>query len=184
MPPAYFSIPLTRIDGSETTLAEFSGHVMLVVNVASKCGLTPQYEALQSLYKEYQDRGFTILGFPSNDFMGQEPGTNEDIASFCQLEYGVEFPMFSKITVKGEGKHPLYAALMQEKPEAEFATGSKFLARIADFVGLIEPGGIHWNFEKFLLGRDGRVLRRFAPDVKPDDPAIKTAVEAAIAEAA
>lgn len=174
------SIPLQRIDGSSATLAEYSDKVIMVVNVASKCGLTPQYEALQSLYSEYQDRGFTVLGFPSNDFMGQEPGTNEEIASFCNLEYGVTFPMFARITVKGEDKHPLYKALIEAHPKTEFTSGSKFLARIADFVGIIEKGGIHWNFEKFLIDRERNVVNRFSPDIKPDDPLVKKAIEQAL----
>lgn len=180
MSNSLFSIPLHRIDGSSATLADYAGDVIMIVNVASKCGLTPQYAAMQSLYEEYKDKGFTVLGFPSNDFMGQEPGSNEEIDSFCKLEYGVTFPMFARITVKGGDKHPLYKALIDAHPETEFTAGSKFLARIADFVGMTEKGGVHWNFEKFLIDRQGNVVRRFAPDIKPDDPVVKKAIERVI----
>lgn len=172
-------IPLTRIDGTATTLAEFDGQVLLIVNVASKCGLTPQYEGLEALYREHRDRGLVVLGFPANDFKGQEPGSDPEIAEFCRATYGVEFPMFSKVVVSGEDKHPLYRALIQAKPEAEFKPDSAMRERLAQMER--EPGGIHWNFEKFLVGRDGTVLRRFAPDTTPQDELLRQAVATALA---
>lgn len=173
-PDSLRDIPLTRIDGSTETLRDYSGQVLLVVNVASKCGLTPQYEALEELYRTYRDRGFVVLGFPSNDFHGQEPGSDDEIAEFCRLTYDVDFPMFSKVQVKGAGKHPLYQALIEAKPEAEFRALSKLLSYI---LPSREKGEIHWNFEKFLLDREGRVARRFAPDTKPDDHVVVEAIE-------
>jgi glutathione peroxidase len=162
-----YDIPVNRIDGSTSSLGAYAGKVVLVVNVASKCGLTPQYEGLEKLYETYKDKGFVVAGFPANEFAGQEPGTNAEIADFCQLNFGVEFPMFEKIVVKGDGQHPLYAALTHAIPKAEGA-------------GERAPpdGSVMWNFEKFLLGRDGKVARRFAPTIKPDDPSLVGAVEA------
>jgi len=143
---------LKRIDGSAQDLGEYRGQVLLLVNVASKCGLTPQYEGLESLYEKYRDRGFAVLGFPSNDFAGQEPGSEAEIADFCRSTYGVKFPMFSKITVKGDGKHPLYQKL----------------------TGLPAPigGEVQWNFQKYLVNRRGEVVAKFDPRTKPDDPAL------------
>jgi glutathione peroxidase len=151
---------MTAIDGSPVDLASFDGKVVLVVNVASRCGATPQYAGLQKLYDTYKDRGLVVLGFPANDFLGQEPGTDAQIADFCSSKYHVTFPMFSKITVKGANMPPLY----------------KTLTESAD-----PPGAIGWNFEKFLIGRDGAIVGRFKTRVAPDDPAVITAVEAALA---
>jgi len=177
-----FDIPVERLDGTPATLAEHRGKVLLIVNVASKCGLTPQYEGLENLYETYGDAGLVVLGFPANDFMGQEPGSNEEIGAFCRSTYGVAFPMYSKITVKGPGKHPLYEALIKARPQAEFRAGSQMLSRLPK-----SPhdgnGEIHWNFEKFLVDRSG-AIRRFAPDTPPKDPAIVEAVEKALAGAA
>lgn len=156
-----YDIPLRDIDEQPTTLEQYRGKVMLIVNVASKCGLTPQYEQLESLYKEHADEGLVVLGFPCNQFNNQEPGSNEQIAEFCSAEYGVTFPLFDKIEVNGDNRHPLYTALAGE--------GSPF------------PGNIEWNFAKFLVGRDGRVLARFPSKMKPDAPEITKAVEAALA---
>ena len=139
----------TSIDGHRIELSSYEGQVVLVVNTASKCGLTPQYAGLQQLHEEYGDHGLTILGFPCDQFMHQEPGTEEEIAEFCQRNYGVSFPMFAKIDVNGEDVHPLYAWL----------TGTH---------DGIEGGPIEWNFGKFLVGRDGAVLRRYSPQVEPD----------------
>jgi glutathione peroxidase len=138
----------TAIDGVETDLASYDGTVVLVVNTASKCGLTPQFQGLQELYDAYGDRGFTILGFPCDQFAHQEPGTEDEIAEFCQRNYGVSFPMFAKIDVNGKDAHPLYQWLKKEQG------------------GLI-GGGIKWNFTKFLVGRDGAVLDRYAPTTEP-----------------
>jgi glutathione peroxidase len=171
-----YEIPVTRIDGAPASLGDHAGKVMLVVNVASKCGLTPQYDGLEALYRTYRDRGLVVLGFPANDFAGQEPGSEEEIATFCRSIYGVDFPMFAKIAVTGPDRHPLYDALTAARPEAEFKPGSTFLGRHAP----AEPGGIHWNFEKFLIGRDGTVVGRFGPDTKPEDETIVRAVEAAL----
>lgn len=179
MTNALHDIPLTRIDGTSTTLTEFAGKVLLIVNVASKCGLTPQYEGLEALYRRYRDRGLVVLGFPANDFAGQEPGAEAEIEAFCRSVYGVDFPMFAKIAVTGSDRHPLYGALIAARPEAEFKEDSVLPKHLPP--GDVEPGGIHWNFEKFLVGRDGSVVGRFAPDTQPDDAAIIRAVEAEIA---
>jgi glutathione peroxidase len=177
------SIPFKRADGSETSLAEYAGKVVLVVNVASKCGLTPQYDGLQALYARYKDRGFVIAGFPANEFAGQEPGTDAEIQQFCRLNYGVDFPVHAKIVVKGPGKHPLYGHLTQFRSEATKPGGLK--GAIAAAKGLVRErmgggseGEITWNFEKFLIDRQGEVVARFAPDVKPEDPALVKAIEA------
>ncbi len=144
-----FTLP--RLDGKDQPLSAYAGKVVLVVNVASKCGLTPQYEGLEALYKQYGDKGLVILGFPCNQFAGQEPGTSEDIAQFCALNYGVTFPVFERINVNGRWAHPLYKWLKSEAP------------------GLLGSEAIKWNFTKFLIGRDGRVVKRFAPQ---DEPAV------------
>ena len=174
-------IVVRQIDGSETNLAFYAGQVLLVVNVASRCGLTPQYEALQSLYRAHRDQGFQVLGFPCNQFLGQEPGDESEIAAFCDTKYGVEFPLFSKIEVKGPARHPLYAALTEAVPQAETRPGSDFRARLAGHGVHPAPGEVLWNFEKFLVSRNGEVVARFAPDIAPDDPALVGAVRAQLA---
>jgi glutathione peroxidase len=151
--------PVQTLDGSAADLHDYQDKVALVVNVASKCGLTPQYEGLEKLQKTYGDQGFTVLGFPCNQFLGQEPGTNEEIATFCSTTYGVTFPMFDKIDVNGDDQHPLYAELTQ----VEDADGA--------------AGDVQWNFEKFLVAPGGAVTR-FRPGVEPEDPAIVAAIEA------
>jgi glutathione peroxidase len=156
-----YDIPLKDIDGKATSLKAHEGKVLLVVNVASKCGLTPQYKALEALHQEYKDRGFTVLGFPCNDFGNQEPGTNAEIKQFCSSNYEVTFPLYDKLHVKGNDQHPLYAAL----------TGP----------GSAYPGDIQWNFGKFLIGKDGRVLARFEPRTTPDAKEVKEAIEKALA---
>lgn len=188
MPTEIHSIPFRRADGSEATLAEHAGQVLLVVNVASKCGLTPQYDGLQSLYARYKERGLCIVGFPANEFLAQEPGTDAEIQQFCRLNYGVEFPVHSKIVVKGPGIHPLYAALTRAIPEASgpggleaAKTAAKNLVR-AQRNGSRGPGEITWNFEKFLIDREGKVAARFAPDVKPEDPQLVGAIEEELAK--
>lgn len=173
-------IPLTTIDGDATTLGAYAGRVLLVVNVASKCGLTPQYAGLEALYREMHAAGLEVLGFPANDFAGQEPGSDDEIQQFCSLTYDVSFPLFSKIAVTGEAIHPLYAALTAARPEA---TGEGPMRENLRGYGMTpNPApGVLWNFEKFLIGRDGRVVDRFAPDVTADDPRLRAAVEATLA---
>ncbi|PKP95035.1 MAG: glutathione peroxidase [Alphaproteobacteria bacterium HGW-Alphaproteobacteria-16] len=172
-------ISLSTIDGRETTLAEYAGKSLLIVNTASKCGLTPQYEGLETLYRAYRDRGFVVLGFPSNDFRGQEPGTDAEIADFCQSTYAVDFPMFAKMIVAGPDKHPLYAALTEAQPVATSTSGDGMRAKLEG--NGIEVNGapeVQWNFEKFVIGPDGVVTARFAPDTLPTDPALAAAIEA------
>jgi glutathione peroxidase len=180
-----YEIPLTSLSGSPTSLADYAGHVLLVVNVASKCGLTPQYTALESLFQHYKSQGLVICGFPANDFAGQEPGSNAEIAAFCSTEYPVTFPLFSKIPVTGPDKHPLYAELIAEASEHIVAgPWRENLASYASANGFPPPNPLPellWNFEKFLVGRDGKVIARFAPDMAPDDPRITSAIEQALA---
>jgi glutathione peroxidase len=182
--PNLYEIPLTTITGSPASLADYSGDVLLIVNVASKCGLTPQYTALEALYQQFKARGFVILGFPANDFAGQEPGTDAEIAAFCSLEYPVTFPLFSKIAVTGPNKHPLYAALIAAKPEhivhGPWREGLTDYAAKNRYPGPNPLPELLWNFEKFLISRDGQVLARFAPDTPPDDPKIISAIEQAL----
>ncbi|GAA0310265.1 glutathione peroxidase [Sphingomonas oligophenolica] len=175
-------IPLKTIDGKEDSLANHAGKVLLVVNVASKCGLTPQYDGLEKLYAAYRDRGFEVLGFPANNFGAQEPGTDTEIAEFCALTYDVDFPLFSKISVVGEDKHPLYAALTAAQPTATSANGGAMRERLAGHGITPNPEPeILWNFEKFLIDRGGAVVARFSPDTAPDDPALAAAIERALA---
>lgn len=153
-----YQYELNSIDGENISLSDFEGEVLLIVNTASECGYTPQYEGLQELYETYSDNGFEVLGFPANNFGGQEPGTDEEIAQFCQVNYGVSFPMFSKVSVKGEDQHPMFAYLTSvENP---------------DFTG-----DISWNFEKFLIDRNGNVVRRFKSNVEPMSEELVSAVE-------
>jgi glutathione peroxidase len=175
-------IPVRTLAGELTSLEQFKGKVLLIVNVASKCGLTPQYEGLETLYKNYRDRGFVIAGFPSNDFAGQEPGTSEEIQTFCTMNFGVDFPMFEKIKVVGEDKHPLYAALIAAQPKA-IMTGETPFANDLRKYGISpnpEPE-VLWNFEKFLVDRSGRVVARFSPDTAPMNPRLTEAIEAELA---
>jgi glutathione peroxidase len=175
-------LPLNSITSEETTLGEYAGSVLLVVNVASQCGLTGQYEGLERLYEKYRDRGFAVLGFPSNDFGSQEPGTNEEIAAFCSTTYSVAFPMFAKIRVGGEDQHPLYRELTAAAPRAEGDPDSFRDVLRGHGMTPSEDPDVLWNFEKFLLGRDGRVVKRFAPTMTPDDPSITTAIESELAK--
>ena len=156
-----YEIPLKDIDGKEVTLKAYEGKVLLVVNVASQCGLTPQYQALQALHEKYAEKGFTILAFPCNDFGSQEPGSNDEIKQFCSTKYKVTFPLFDKIHVKGADQHPLYQKLSGK--DGAF------------------PGDVKWNFGKFLIGRDGKPLARFEPGTTPDDAALLKAVDEALA---
>ena len=173
-------IPLKTIEGADATLADHAGKVLLVVNTASKCGLTPQYAGLEALYREKRDAGFEVLGFPANDFAGQEPGSEDEIQQFCSLTYDVSFPMFSKIAVTGDAIHPLYQALTTAQPEA---TGEGPMREKLRGYGMTpNPApGVLWNFEKFLINRHGQVVDRFSPDVPADDARLRAAGEAALA---
>lgn len=152
-----------NIKGDDVDLSSYKGKVLLIVNVASKCGATPQYDPLQALYAKYADKGLVVLGFPANNFGAQEPGTDEEIAEFCTSNYSVEFPMFSKVSVKGDDKAPLFTYLTSaENPDKQ--------------------GDIGWNFEKFLVGKDGKLIRRFPTKVKPDDATVVAAIEEALAK--
>lgn len=157
-----YGFTLNSIDGKPAPLADYKGKVVLIVNVASQCGYTPQYSALESIYEKYKDQGFVIVGFPANNFGAQEPGTNEEIKTFCSRKYNVTFPMYSKISVKGDDKTPLYQFLTDKT--ANPSTG----------------GEIKWNFTKFLVGRDGKIVARFEPAVKPDAPQVVEAIEKAL----
>jgi glutathione peroxidase len=157
---ALYDIPIHTLQGDDAKLGDYKGKALLLVNVASKCGLTPQYEGLERLQKTYGDRGFSVIGFPSNQFMGQEPGTAEEIAQFCSATYGVTFPLMEKIDVNGEERHPIYAELT-EKQDAEG-----------------KAGDITWNFEKFLVSPKGDIVARYRPQVEPEDPTIVSDIEA------
>ena len=157
---ALYDIPIHTLQGDDTSLGDYKGKTLLVVNVASKCGLTPQYEGLERLQKQYGDRGFSVIGFPSNQFLGQEPGTAEEIQQFCSTTYGVTFPLMEKIEVNGEGRHPIYA-LLEDKADAEG-----------------KAGDITWNFEKFLVSPKGDVVARYRPQVEPEDAVIVSDIEA------
>ncbi len=162
-PMFLYEIPVNKIDGTETTLKEYEGEVLLIVNVASKCGFTNQYKGLQALYETYQDQGFQVLGFPANNFLNQEPGTNEQIAAFCEANFGVTFPMFEKISVKGADMHPLYQHLTSKQLHPDYG------------------GDIGWNFTKFVVSRDGRLVGRFGSRTGPDHEALVGTVERALA---
>lgn len=174
-------IEFTKMDGSTATLGDHAGDVVLVVNVASQCGLTPQYEALQALYEARKDDGFTIVGFPANNFGGQEPGTDEEIAEFCSTNFSVTFPVVSKISVVGDDQHPLYAELTSAIPEAD---GKAAFREELDGYKLdtTDDPDVLWNFEKFLIGKDGDVVARFAPTTTPDDATLTSAIEAELAK--
>jgi len=178
MPSSFETIPVQRVDGQPARLADYAGQVRLIVNVASKCGLTPQYEGLEALYRRYHARGFEILAFPANEFGAQEPGTDEEIREFCSTKYDVTFPLFSKIIVKGPGQHPLYAALTEAVPSATSLPGTDFRGSLLKHnIDVGVPGDILWNFEKFLMNRRGDVVARFSPDVKPDAELLVSAIE-------
>jgi glutathione peroxidase len=181
-----YDIPVHKITGEGASLADHRGKVLLLVNVASQCGLTPQYEALENLYARFKDSGLVVCGFPANDFGAQEPGSNEDIQAFCRTTFGVDFPMFSKIPVTGPDTHPLYQTLVAAQPKAIGPTRDTFRERLNGFLkdkhnSTTNPEpGILWNFEKFLIDRNGNVAARFSPEVLPDDPAVVTAIESAL----
>jgi len=162
-PESVYDFTLKSIDGQPTPLSEYHGKVLLLVNVASHCGYTPQYTALEALYEKYKDKGLVIVGIPANNFMGQEPGTNEEIKTFCTKKYNVSFPMMSKLSVKGDDKTPLYQFLTSKSEDPKFG------------------GEIQWNFTKFLFDRNGNPVARFEPAVKPDSPEVTATIEATIA---
>jgi glutathione peroxidase len=157
-----YEFTMKDIDGNDVRLDRYKGKVVMIVNTASKCGYTPQYEGLEGLFEKYKDRGFVILGFPANNFLGQEPGTEKEIKEFCTLKYNVTFPMFSKISVKGTDQHPFYTYLTNKQSDPEFA------------------GDITWNFEKFIVDKNGKILARFAPKVTPDSTEIAETIESAL----
>jgi glutathione peroxidase len=157
-------------NGEEVGLDTFKGKVLLIVNTASKCGLTPQYEGLEKLYDTYKEKGFTVLGFPCNQFGGQEPGTDEEISSFCSLNYQVEFPLFQKIEVNGENAHPLYQYLREQAPEEEIDVNSTLYKHLQNKAPeLLEGSTIKWNFTKFLIDQEGIVVKRFSPITTPEE---------------
>jgi len=157
-----YDFTLNSIDGQPAPISAYKGKVLLLVNVASKCGFTPQYAGLESIYEKYRDQGLVVIGFPANNFLGQEPGTNEEIKTFCSRTYNVKFPMYSKISVKNDDKAPLYQFLTDKSTNPEFA------------------GEIKWNFTKFLVDRNGKIIARFEPGVKPDSPEVVSAIEKAV----
>jgi glutathione peroxidase len=164
MPSSFHDFTLKTIDGAQQSLADYQGKVLLVVNVASRCGLTPHYAGMQSLYREYKDRGFAVLGFPCNQFAGQEPGSEAEIKSFCSTKYDVDFPLFAKLDVNGPSRAPLYAWLTSQATQPD------------------GPGDIAWNFAKFVIGKDGRVAARFNPRIEPTAPEVRAAIDAALAK--
>lgn len=164
--PDVLKFKMKSLAGKEVDLSKYKGKVVLMVNVASQCGLTPQYEGLEDLHEKYADEGLAILGFPANEFGKQEPGTDTEIADFCKENYGVKFDMFSKVVVKGEGQCPLYKFLTSKETDPKY------------------PGDIKWNFEKFLIGRDGQIVKRFEPKVTPESPEVVSAIEAELAKPA
>jgi glutathione peroxidase len=172
-----YDIPFTTLAGEATTLAPYQGKVLLLVNVASKCGLTRQYRALEDLYQSKRGQGLVVVGFPANDFGAQEPGTSEEIAQFCTANFGVQFPMAQKISVKGPEQHPLYAFLTAEQPVAIDTQAGAFGAKLEGYgQRRTAPEDVLWNFEKFLIGRNGEVVARFNPDVRPDDDIMVDAI--------
>ena len=177
MSKTVYDIPVNTIKGESSTLNQYQGKVLLIVNVASKCGLTPQYEGLEKLYKEKKDQGLEILGFPANNFLAQEPGSDDEIQQFCSLTYNVDFPLFAKISVAGDDKHPLYDTLINAIPE-RIGEGP-WWKDLVDYGLTPNPKPeVLWNFEKFLVNKNGEIVARFAPDITADDPRITSAIEA------
>jgi glutathione peroxidase len=173
-------IPLTTITGDATSLADHAGKVLLVVNVASKCGMTPQYAGLEQVHERFADRGFSVLGFPANNFLGQEPGTNDEIAEFCSVNYSVTFPLHGKISVAGDDQHPLYAALTAAAPRAAGDPDGFRDTLKGHGLTVNDDPEILWNFEKFVLDREGNVVARFHPQVAPDAPEVLAAITSAL----
>lgn len=175
-----YNIPVHTAQGESITLERFKNKVLFIVNVASKCGLTPQYEGLQKLYSQYHKQGLEVVGFPANNFKQQEPGTDAEIQQFCQLNYAVSFPVLAKISVIGADQHPIYQYLTQQQPER---IGEGFAERLKSFgIEVNEPPEVLWNFEKFLVNQHGDVIARFAPNIAADDERIVKAIEAELAK--
>jgi glutathione peroxidase len=180
MAQSIYDIPVSRIDGQKTSLGAYRGKVLLVVNVASKCGLTPQYTGLQSLYSEKHAKGLEILGFPANNFGGQEPGTEAEIKDFCSTNYAVEFPLFQKISVLGDDRHPLYNELVAAQPKALGVESMR--ERLGKYgIKVTSDTDVLWNFEKFVIDRNGKVIARFSPDIAADDPRLTGVLDKALA---
>lgn len=177
-----FDLSVSKINGEKIQLGQFKDKVTLIVNVASKCGLTPQYEGLEKLYQQFNSEGFEVLGFPANEFLAQEPGSNEEIEKFCTMNFGVKFPMFEKVVVKGEGQHPLFHYLTNTLPEATQKPNGTLIEKLSS-KGLItgEAQDIKWNFEKFLVNKKGIVVGRFSPELDPMDPIIVSAIKKELA---
>tara|TARA_R110001583_G_scaffold25217_4_gene91410 strand:+ start:14688 stop:15305 length:618 start_codon:yes stop_codon:yes gene_type:complete len=169
----FFDYKLKLLSGEEVPMSTYKGKVVIVVNTASKCGLTPQYEGLEAMYKKYKDQGLVVLGMPCNQFLEQEPGSSSEIAEFCQKNYGVSFPMFNKIEVRGENAHPLYKMMTSEKPFKGFddsASGQKFKSFLSGkFPEIYEGNGVKWNFTKFIFDREGKLVKRIEPNIAPKD---------------
>ena len=180
MAETIYDIPVKTIEGADASLKDYAGKVMLVVNVASKCGLTPQYKGLEELYQAKRAQGLVVLGFPANNFREQEPGSDAEIASFCETNYAIDFPLFSKIDVVGPNQHPLYAALTAAQPKAE--RNETMRQRLEGYgIKTGGPNEVLWNFEKFVVARDGQVIGRFSPDVAPDDAGLNAVLDQALA---
>src|SRR6201998_2374180 len=178
MSTAIYDIPVNKITGEDTSLADYKGKVLLLVNVASKCRLTPQYEGLENLYEQYRGQGLVIAGFPANNFKSQEPGTNDEIQAFCTTNFGVKFPMFSKISVAGDDKHPLYKVLTTAQPKAISVSEVPFREKLKGYgIETNADPEVLWNLEKFVVSRDGEVGRRFSPATLPAEPYVVAAIE-------
>ncbi len=176
-----YDFTLKTIDGTPTSLSTFKGKALLLVNVASKCGLTPQYEGLEALYEKYKDKGLVVIGFPANNFGAQEPGTHAEIQEFCRSNFGIQFPMFEKISVKGADQHPLYKYLTETHPQTLNANGNTFEERLKGY-GITRENSkdILWNFEKFLIDRNGNIAERFSPDTEANNADLIKKIETAL----
>ena len=177
-----YDIDVKTIDGKSIKLEKYAGKTLLIVNVASACGLTPQYEALEALYADKKDQGLEVLGFPCNQFGAQEPGTEAEIKEFCSTKFSVNFPLFSKIDVNGEQQHPLYQAMLTAIPARQAAADSEFAERMKGYGKVVEDGAVMWNFEKFLISADGEVVGHFSPDMTPADHILAAALDAELAK--
>lgn len=182
MSSSIYDIPVTKITGEPATLGEHKGKVLLVVNVASKCGLTPQYEGLEKLYERFSGQGLELAGFPANDFKAQEPGTNAEIQSFCTTNYGVKFPMYGKIAVTGAHKHSLYALLIAAQPTAKGDPAGWAAVLKQHNIDANAAPEIQWNFEKFIVSRSGEIVARYSPNTPPDSPELLAAIESELAK--
>lgn len=178
MPKNIYEYAVTQMNGKNTTLADYKGQVMLIVNTASQCGLTPQYEGLEALYKEYKSQGLQVLGFPANEFLAQEPGSNAEIQEFCKMKFGIDFPMFEKVIVKGDGQHPLFHYLTTTHPQITMKPDGTLMEKLGA-ANLLngKPEDIKWNFEKFLISRKGEIVGRFSPEIAPQDPTLVSAIK-------